>query len=210
MKNTLFMFIVTFLTMSYKSQAQTLVDSCEVQMFEVIEYNLDTFETVSRHNLFYDKINKEFIDENGDYWILKKKENFSWNYKKTLIGCSIAFIGGISSGYHETTLNHYPKFKAVHPYANNKYFNPAESWVNKYKNGDPMQGEAFFLSTTALVPFTDFYHLTNTIDRLGLLGSTVYVTIGEKRKWWEYGIDIVATYLFRLVGFHLIYSGIYK
>ena len=70
------MFIVTFLTMSYKSQAQTLVDSCEVQMFEVIEYNLDTFETVSRHNLFYDKINKEFIDENGDYWILKKKKTF--------------------------------------------------------------------------------------------------------------------------------------
>ena len=76
MKNTLFMFIVTFLTMSYKSQAQTLVDSCEVQMFEVIEYNPDTFKTFDRNVLSIEKGSVTAVDENGDYWILKKKKTF--------------------------------------------------------------------------------------------------------------------------------------
>ena len=65
MKNTLFMFIVTFLTMSYKSQAQTLVDSCEVQMFEVIEYNPDTFKTFDRNVLSIEKGSVTAVDENG-------------------------------------------------------------------------------------------------------------------------------------------------
>ena len=31
-----------------------------------------------------------------------------WNYKRTIIGCGVAFIGGVANGYHETILNHYP------------------------------------------------------------------------------------------------------
>lgn len=40
-----------------------------------------------------------------------------------------------------------------------EYADPAYSWPNKYKNGDPNQGEKFFLSSTMLVPFTDMWHL---------------------------------------------------
>jgi len=129
---------------------------------------------------------------------------------KILIGSAIGFMGGVASGYHEVTLHHYPKFKAIHPYANDKYFNPTESWVAKYKNGDPMQGEAFWLSTSVLVPFTDFYHFTNMMDRTSFLCATMYVTIGEKKPWWHYAINVGSTLLARRIGFGLVYDYIYK
>lgn len=134
----------------------------------------------------------------------------NWDYKTTAIGCAIGFMGGVASGYHETTLHHYPQFKKIHPFANDNYFYPAISWTQKYKNGDPLQGERFFLSTTVLVPFTDFYHLTNMIDRTSFLCATIYVTIGEKRPWWHYAINIASTLAARRIGFGLVYDYIYK
>lgn len=38
------------------------------------------------------------------------------------------------------------------------WFNPAVSWKNKYKNHDPLQGPAFFGSTTFLIWTTDAWH----------------------------------------------------
>lgn len=35
------------------------------------------------------------------------------------------------------------------------------SWRNKYKNGEPKQGERFFGSSTVFVMFTDGWHLFN-------------------------------------------------
>lgn len=36
--------------------------------------------------------------------------------------------------------------------------NPLISWKNKYKNGDPKQGDKFFLSSTLLAWTTDAFH----------------------------------------------------
>ena len=38
------------------------------------------------------------------------------------------------------------------------WWNPALSWRNKWKDGLPAHGEAFPLSSTLLVPFTDGWH----------------------------------------------------
>ena len=129
---------------------------------------------------------------------------------KILIGSAIGFMGGVASGYHEVTLHHYPQFKRIHPFANDNYFYPAISWTQKYKNGDPLQGEAFFLSTTVLVPFTDFYHFTNMMDRTSFLCATMYVTIGEKKPWWHYAINVASTLVARRIGFGIVYDYIYK
>lgn len=43
-----------------------------------------------------------------------------------------------------------------------QFFNPQLSWKNKWKNGDPKQGEKFPLSSTALVFLTDWWHLAKT------------------------------------------------
>ena len=42
---------------------------------------------------------------------------------------------------------------------NQLFWNPLFSWKNKYKDGDPLKGERFFLSKTFFVGFTDAWHL---------------------------------------------------
>jgi len=48
---------------------------------------------------------------------------------------------------------------------NRKFFDPSESWKNKWKYNKATKAyteEAFFLSSTILVCFTDFWHLCKT------------------------------------------------
>jgi hypothetical protein len=44
-------------------------------------------------------------------------------------------------------------------YDNRLFWDPSISWKNKYKDGDPTNGEKFFLSKTLLVGFTDAWHM---------------------------------------------------
>ena len=43
------------------------------------------------------------------------------------------------------------------------WLDPRVSWKNKWKNGDPAQGEAFALSSTALVAATDAWHFFKAV-----------------------------------------------
>lgn len=49
------------------------------------------------------------------------------------------------------------------------WLDPQVSWKNKWKNGDPKQGDAFFLSSTALVATTDAWHLFKAATILFIL-----------------------------------------
>ena len=43
------------------------------------------------------------------------------------------------------------------------WLDPRISWKNKWKNGDPAQGEAFVLSSTACVAATDAWHFFKSV-----------------------------------------------
>ena len=163
-------------------------------------------------------INLAPIEESMGWWDMQppqlqlEKNKFlpGINRTNTVIGWSLMFISGVAHGYHETILNHYSKFKKIHPNANDQYYNPEISWTNKYKNNDPNQGPAFWQSEGALVGFTDFYHLTAQVEYGAAFSGGIVLTIGEKRKWYEYAIQIVGGMAIRAAGFKLIYDGIYK
>ncbi len=92
--------------------------------------------------------------------------------KKEIIQASLVFASGFTDGIEETLKFNYKCFKAVHPHANDKFWNPKFSWMNKYENylqGD--KSEAYFLSKSVLVWTTDGYHLTRFI-------SNSFVTAG--------------------------------
>lgn len=93
----------------------------------------------------------------------------------------MVFIAGAAKGFNETLHFHWKEFKRQLPKANPQWFNPAISYKNKYKNNDPQAGPKFFLSTTALVMFTDQYHLNNFINKLAW-GSALVIKIGEGKK----------------------------
>lgn len=54
---------------------------------------------------------------------------------------------------------------------NNLFWNPEYSWKNKYKNGNPVEGERFRFSTTFLVSLTDGWHFFKLLRNLCLFIS---------------------------------------
>ena len=118
---------------------------------------------------------------------------------------ALIFTAGASKGFNETLMFHWKLFRARFPNANPNWFNPAVSWRNKYKNLDPNAGPKFPLSTTALVMFTDQYHLNTFINRMAWT-SAVVIKIGEgKKPFKHYLYDIVYYSLCHQAGFALTY-----
>lgn len=135
-------------------------------------------------------------------------QKYSW--KRALPGMACSFVAGNANGIHETINYHYDRFEAVFPTANAQYWNPGVSWTNKYKDGNPALGARFPGSTSLLVFSTDANHLANNIHRAGLISGTCFATIGDRRPWWHYAINIGANYLAYEAGFHLQYSLIFR
>lgn len=48
------------------------------------------------------------------------------------------------------------------------FWNPQQSWKNKWKNGNKEEGEKFFLSSTLLVSLTDAWHLFGLIRNFSI------------------------------------------
>lgn len=86
---------------------------------------------------------------------------------------------------------------------NSKYFNPSESWKNKWKY-DPIKKaytkEAFFLSSTALVFLTDFWHLCKLLMLVLIFTSMVIY----QNKFGAI-IDIIILYIVFTVSFEISY-----
>jgi hypothetical protein len=133
-----------------------------------------------------------------------------YKWKRGVLCFGIGFLSGTANGVHEVIHYHYPAFKAMHPKANDQYWNPDESWENKYRNGDKSQGPKFPLSTTLFTGLTDAKHLTGQIHTAGVLSLGVTATIGEKKPWYHYALNILSGGIGYALGFHIIYDRIYR
>ncbi len=58
-----------------------------------------------------------------------------------------------------------------------------KSWINKYKNGDPNQGPAFFGSTTFLVFMTDGWHFWQKLVYDPLTWGAVMFVLAMPIHW---------------------------
>lgn len=57
--------------------------------------------------------------------------------------------------------------------ARRQWWDPADSWRNKWAGGDPKQGEAFPLSSTALVSVTDAWHFFKGVTIFCVLAAII-------------------------------------
>lgn len=139
-------------------------------------------------------------------------------WKKYLISGSSVFASGFIDGTIEAITYHYETgFKTKFPKVNDQFWNPAISWKNKYKDGDPNLGPKFTGSTTLLVATTDAYHLLRTTKRT-LDGFTLVhyinenrcVKMSKKKRFVNTLKDFAILTAIRCVGFHLSYSYIFK
>ena len=72
-----------------------------------------------------------------------------------LAGALNATMDVLSFRYKTSIFSKYTKLQ--------EFFNPQESWVNKYKNNNPELGPKFFGSKTFLVFLTDAWHLAKMV-----------------------------------------------
>ena len=126
-----------------------------------------------------------------------------YNPKRAIAPAACAFVSGASWGVHETVTSH-PQY--IPAGWNKQFWDNRISWKNKYKNGDPEQGEAFFGSTTFLVSATDARHLFASVHRTTLFATGITLTIGEKRPFVHYVADAALSAIAFSAGFHLMYS----
>lgn len=73
-----------------------------------------------------------------------------------MVSAIFIVIAAICNAVMDKVQSHYSK--SIFKDLNSKWWNPKESWKNKWKNGDPAQGEAFLGSSTVFVLFTDSWH----------------------------------------------------
>ena len=86
----------------------------------------------------------------------------------------VIWFGGICEGIMDKIQFHYST-SIFSTFKNTTYWNPEESWKNKYKNGNPLEGEKFFLSTTFFVSLTDAWHFFKLLRNAFVFASLVFI-----------------------------------
>lgn len=133
--------------------------------------------------------------------VLVCAQGYEW--KRAVWPASFSFVSGAAWGVHETVVHHPDRLPVGW---NRQWWDGRVSWRNKYRNGDPGQGPAYFGSTTFLVWTTDAKHLFGSVHRWTFFAAGVTVTIGERRPWWHYAVDAGVSFVAFSVGFHGVYS----
>ena len=126
----------------------------------------------------------------------------SAQYKIQPLPVSLMFSAGAAKGTADFLQYHYT--------GNNQFLNPDLSWYNKWKNGDPKQGEAFLGSSTIFVCFTDGWHLANTVNKYCCIGAMCVQIGGKKNPFKHYLYDFAIYSLAYSAGFCLTYEIIFK
>lgn len=121
---------------------------------------------------------------------------------------STMFLAGAFNGVSQDLLFHYNEFETTFPNTNPQFWNPEISWVNKYKNGDPLQGARFPGSTTILVGTTDGYHAMLSSRDIMVVTS---IALSSKSRSWKHFLKKTAVYTIAYgIGFELTYRRIIK
>jgi hypothetical protein len=78
-------------------------------------------------------------------------------------------------------------FGKILPDSWDKWFNPEESWQNKYFSKYPF---VRFLFSTVLVWTTDFWHFAKFVT-LTCFGLIVVILENDTLSWWKYGLEVL-------------------
>lgn len=131
-------------------------------------------------------------------------------WRNLLVTSGLCFVGGTMHGTAEVLKFHPDDFAYAYKSADMTKWNPALTWQNKYKNGDPDQGPKFWQSTQSLVWLTDRYHATKTLGNVCLMSAITVKIAGPKRKWYKYAIDFGVNFFAYSAGFAAGYDCAYK
>ena len=105
-----------------------------------------------------------------------------------MISIILMFFAGICNAIMDIMNFHYST-SIFSICANQQWLDPSISWKNKWKNGDPNQGEKFIGSSTIFVFITDFWHFTKFLMLLFISAAIIFHS--PFIVWW---IDFLIIY----------------
>lgn len=121
-----------------------------------------------------------------------------------MIALLFLFIAGFAKGLSDRMFFHWstmPPFFINRP----NFWNPKISWKNKYKDLKVNKGPRFLFSTTALVGFTDGWHLLELVTNLSFLFAILLYEPFMGGGLWFMVFDFAAMKVFYHFGFLVIY-----
>lgn len=137
---------------------------------------------------------------------INKKDKYNPPYASMIC----LYLAGAADGTVEILRHDYDNFKKVFPKASDSYWNTDISWKNKWKNGNPENGEKFFQSAYLLAWTTDGYHLLRSANKALICGA-ITLKIGDRHRPWRYYLyDFVLCSATYTAGFTTTYSLIFK
>jgi hypothetical protein len=121
----------------------------------------------------------------------------------TIIGFILILISAVAKSVMDKLQFHYGRSIFL-KFKNQQFWNPEISWKNKWKNGDKLQGESFFLSSTVLVFTTDAWHLFQNIFLNSLFLGLFFITFKEI-SWLKALLFLLSRVIFGLT-FTYVYT----
>lgn len=112
------------------------------------------------------------------------------NLRRTAIAAGFAGAGGAMWGLHEVLMHHPGDFLRRFPNVNQRFWIPSQSW-----NRPTVMGYKF-----------DAKHLLASGAQISAVGCGLVIGIGERRKWWRYGIDIGVSFAAYSLGNWLVWD----
>jgi hypothetical protein len=120
-----------------------------------------------------------------------------------VISILLIIISGIAKAICDLSSDDKIKFKPE------TYWVKSKSWVNKWKNGDPKQGEKFWGSSRWFVSFTDAWHLFGLIERISFAIAFILSGLLIASNIWFIFFALGCYILFATI-FHIFYTYIFK
>ena len=114
----------------------------------------------------------------------------------TISGFSESIMDKLQFHYYDSIFN---KLK------NKLFWNPEISWKNKYKNGNPEEGEKFRFSSSLFVGLTDGWHLFKLIKNTSLFFGVFLIFSLSYNIWLSMLLSIILRVIYGMI-FTLFYD----
>lgn len=125
---------------------------------------------------------------------------------RNIVAAAFLLAAGMFNGLMDSLQFHYSATPFAHAGRfEQRFWNPAESWKNKYRNGDPAQGEAFPGAKTVFVFATDGWHLFKFL-MLKFIVLAVVVALPFSRRRDHDTVAVWAGNALLFVAFHLCFQ----
>ncbi len=131
-----------------------------------------------------------------------------------MITIALIMLAAIFNAAMDVVTHHYQAsvFSLLHK--EEHYYNPEYSWMNKYINGDPMQGRTkwFWGMFNIHVAFTDFWHLMKSLMVVCLISAIPFCPTNELglENWIYYSAVIITLGTIWNLTFNLFYHKIFR